>query len=358
MEEKQVHEIVAVRDAETIADEILQIKSETSRILDSAVSYAKRSAFEIGKRLIEAKALVPAGEWMAYIQETLDYSTDTAENLMRISREFDIAAVPQFGELNYGQMVAMFALPVPERKELVEKQDVSGMSVREIKKLIKDKEAAERAAEDAKREVREQQVESESLRQDLLIAQKKISEMEFSASQNVVNLADLERLKKEAEDSAKQIGKLKADNALQKEKIAELKANPEKVEVAVNDPTPERLEELKAEAARETEERIRTEYAAQVEERVREAIGQAEREKAMEDPRFVEINVALTQIQNLVMCVGTNFNQLREEGFPNVEVLSGKLEHFFDSILKDNFGFSVYEIVDETSDLSGKGGDT
>lgn len=342
---EHIQEVAVVRDAEIIANEILQIKSETFRILDSAVSYAKRSAFEIGKRLIEAKAMVPAGEWLSYLQETLDYSVDTAENLMRIAREFDIAAVPQFGDLNYGQMVAMFALPVPERKELVEKQDVSKMSVREIKKLIKEKEEAEQAAKDAKQSILEQQVETESLRNDLLIAQKRMSEMEISVSQSMADRAELEQLKKEADKDAKQIEKLRADNALQKKKIADLKANPEKIEVAVNDPTPERMKELKEEA----EARIRAEYDAKIEDRVREAIGQAEREKAMEDPRFVEINVALTQIQNLVMCVGTNFNQLRDEKNQLAENLSDKLERFFDRILSDNFGFSV--VCDISEDI-------
>lgn len=104
--------------------------------------------------------------------------------------------------------------------------------------------------------------------------------------------------------------------------------------IPMNEPTPERLEELRAEATRNAEVRIRAEYDAKIEERVREAVGQAEREKAMEDPRFVEINVALTQIQNLMMCVGTNFNQLRDEGFPKIEVLSEKLESFFDKMLE------------------------
>ena len=61
------NEIQAVRNISVIADELNAIKSQTSGILTAALSYAKRSCFEIGKRLEEAKALVNHGEWGAWL---------------------------------------------------------------------------------------------------------------------------------------------------------------------------------------------------------------------------------------------------------------------------------------------------
>ena len=134
------------RTPQEIAVEINVIKHQTMQTVAAA-------SFQIGKRLCEAKALVPAGEWLDYLQKQLDYKPTTAENLMRIYKEFgdeqmDLltgkSPAELFGGLNQSQMVAMFALPMESRKELLEDNPgLPEMSARDVQRLVKEKQAAE-----------------------------------------------------------------------------------------------------------------------------------------------------------------------------------------------------------------------
>lgn len=45
-------------------------------------------AIEIGERLLEAKDLVPHGEWGKWLKENVNYSQSTANNLMRLYKEY------------------------------------------------------------------------------------------------------------------------------------------------------------------------------------------------------------------------------------------------------------------------------
>lgn len=146
-----------IRSPEVIANEINAIKSQTSSILSAALSYTKRSCFEIGRRLEEAKALVPHGEWGAWLENNFEYSESTAGNLMRIYREFGGEQInlltgksdmETFEGLSQSQLIELFTLPKHSRVEFVEEHREEledGMSIREMRELIKEqKETIER----------------------------------------------------------------------------------------------------------------------------------------------------------------------------------------------------------------------
>lgn len=101
------------------------------------------SYWEIGKRLAQAKEQVPHGGWYDWINENLRYSEDTVENLMRIYREFP--KTESIRDLTYTKLVALFPLEQEERKEFMEENNVSEMTVRELKSEVKEwKEESER----------------------------------------------------------------------------------------------------------------------------------------------------------------------------------------------------------------------
>ena len=50
--------------------------------------FGSESVVQIGTRLEEAKQIVPSGEWTAYLTDKLGYKPSTAQNYMRIAREF------------------------------------------------------------------------------------------------------------------------------------------------------------------------------------------------------------------------------------------------------------------------------
>lgn len=146
-----VENTTSSRTADVIAAEINIIKAETGEII-------KRSIFEIGKRLCEAKEIVGFGNWAAWLEENVNYSESTAQNLMRAFREYGDEQINMitgdspadyFEKLNLSQMVALFPLPAGERRAFAEENNIEEKSVREIERLVREKKAAEEALKNA-----------------------------------------------------------------------------------------------------------------------------------------------------------------------------------------------------------------
>ena len=247
-----------VRSAEIIAAEINEIKTQTSGILAAAISYTKRSCFEIGKRLVEAKEIVPFGEWGAWLDSNFEYSESTAGNLMRIYREFGSEQIDMltgrspaetFEGLTQSQLVELFALPKGARTEFVDEHRAEltdgEMSIREMRELI-----------------RQQKETIEKQKKDIL--------------DNDESYGELVQEKKAAEAKNKEleqnIEKLQVE-------IEGLKDRPvEPVLKTVYEPSKDQIKEIKAEAVSKTEKK----YQADIDRLTEELKGKdAEREAAL-----------------------------------------------------------------------------
>ena len=118
------------RTPERIATEINVIKEQAREVFC-------RSAIEIGRRLFEAKSMIPHGSWGKWLEENVDYSERTAQNLMRVYEEYGRNANPQaIADLSYTQAVILLGLDRETRAELMETQDVAGMSTRELQEEV------------------------------------------------------------------------------------------------------------------------------------------------------------------------------------------------------------------------------
>jgi len=145
--------VVAVRSIEIVTAEITMIR-------DNARKVFLESVIQIGTRLEEAKQMVPSGEWTAYLTDKLGYKPSTAQNYMRIAREFGggqvsltgKTAADAFGQLSYSQILPLLGMPEDEREELAEENDLPNMSSREIAALVKERDEAKAAAEKAESE--------------------------------------------------------------------------------------------------------------------------------------------------------------------------------------------------------------
>lgn len=116
------------RTPELIAVEISAIKRNVRCMMVS-------SAAEIGKRLMEAKRLVPYGRWGEYLAG-LDYSDRTAQNLMRLAEEYQRAPAG-LEEVSYTQAVLLLGMPREQREAFVEGHDMDALSTRELQAEIK-----------------------------------------------------------------------------------------------------------------------------------------------------------------------------------------------------------------------------
>lgn len=160
------------RTVETVTLEIRTLQHQAQGII---LNYA----IEIGRRLEEAKAMLPHGEWGAWLKRELDYSQSTAQNFMRVFREYGdsqqslFGGAPKsqtFGNLTYSKALRLLAIPDEEERErFALENDVEHMSTRELNEALKARNKAEEEAAAA-------QAEAVSLRQQTERLQEQLSD--------------------------------------------------------------------------------------------------------------------------------------------------------------------------------------
>lgn len=206
------------RTIETITDEILDAQRRGGEAI-----------LTIGRCLIEAKEMLPHGEWLPWLNEKVAYSERTAQNFMAVARRY---SNPQtLADLGMAKALALLALPDSERDEFVQDHNVIDMSARQLKQAIKERDEARKAAEEAKA--------------DASAAEQARAKME--ADMAVVN-ASLAAAREEKQKADQEAARLEQE-------LADLKARP--VEVAVETVVdPEALEKATAEAVAEMQAKL------------------------------------------------------------------------------------------------------
>ncbi|SHJ16298.1 DUF3102 domain-containing protein, partial [Desulfosporosinus lacus] len=125
-----------------IAAEINRIKQETCKIMLT-------NALEIGKRLKEAKDLLPHGEWGKWLVESVSYSQRKANKLMQLYKEYGDKLFPDgagegrsnsptWANLTYNQALLLLGIPEDEREEFILEQDVNNITIRELNRALKE----------------------------------------------------------------------------------------------------------------------------------------------------------------------------------------------------------------------------
>ena len=217
------------RTVEAVTLEIRTLQHQAQQML---LSYA----IEIGRRLVEVKAMLPHGQWGGYIREQLGYSQSTANNLMRIFEEYGAAQQSLFGgvaksqaigNLSYTKALRLLALPADEREEFAEANDVEAMSTRELEQAIRERDEARRQAEEnrAQREAAEQA--QEKMAQDMALANERVAQ----AVRREEELArELEELRSRPVDVAVQHAEEQDLEQARREASAEAQARAEQLE--------------------------------------------------------------------------------------------------------------------------------
>ncbi|EHL05030.1 hypothetical protein HMPREF0322_04336 [Desulfitobacterium hafniense DP7] len=123
-----------------IAAEINTIKNQVGKVL-------LYSAIEIGRRLAEAKSLLPYGEWGRWLEESVSYSKRTATNLIRLFEEYgsQTSALPDrqaLADLTYTQGIILLGVPEEERAQFIAELDLENLSTRELQKAVQERNQA------------------------------------------------------------------------------------------------------------------------------------------------------------------------------------------------------------------------
>lgn len=282
-------EISVVRDINVIAAEINHIKNETKLMV-------LNNSIEIGRRLVEAKSIIGHGQWGNWLEESVNYSQRTAQNLMKIFNEYGSKQISLFGnsnsqafaDLNYSQAVALLAIPeIEEREKFVEENDLDNMSTRELQQAIKAREAAEREKEEAIKLAEELKNKTKIMEQERAQLKADIRNKDESLKFNKENIERLQdTLEREREGAKLQAKELKT-------KIKDIKSKLEEAKEAGND---EEAETLKEELSKKQNEA--NEYLRKIEEL---------EEKLKEKPVDVEV------VEKVPEAVQKELEKLREK---------------------------------------------
>ncbi len=269
------------RTLEVVAAEI---RTFTASMLNNII--------EIGRRMCEAKAMLPYGKFGDWIKENTGYSRSTANNFMRVFQEYGarqgslfgatLEDDQTFGKLTYTQALALLALPSGEREEFVETHDMEHMSTRELQAAIEERdEALKRAkiAEERAKAFEDDNTAMEAATLELVnerdVLKEKVKELEarppeVQQDQEAIDKAIAEAVQKANIAHATELAKVKASEEKKRKtlekKIAEAektaKAAEEKAETSGKEAGSE-ADTLRAEADRFKAEadRLRRELA-------------------------------------------------------------------------------------------------
>lgn len=200
------------RDIDIVTSEIILLKNQAQSM---AISFA----IEIGKKLIEAKALLNHGEWGEWLENKVQFSQRSANDFMKIYEEYGSAQTSLFSSnsqalanLSYTKVLKLLVIPKEERDSFVEENNVDEISTRELEKMIKERNEALKAKDEAERRAEQYELAQErasKAEKEIAVNNQKVSDLN---NQIEALQLDLEK-RKEAEKKAKA-------------KIKDLKENP------------------------------------------------------------------------------------------------------------------------------------
>ncbi|MDR1954307.1 MAG: DUF3102 domain-containing protein [Clostridiales Family XIII bacterium] len=244
MPEKVSQEVVEVADVRTPEIIAAEIKATVRTVRELALG----GAIRIGQCLAEAKELVGHGSWLEYLSESVGFSERSAQNYMRIFKEYGTqVANPQLvADLSYTNALRLLTLPDEDQKEIVSGLESGEVSPEDVAQEIETYKARAQQLEDEKKRLEDENVElqaaysgvsekldnvqkdidrykteaqavkadakfkiQEEVDTQVAAAKKELEEKASSASQ-----AELEELKKTLADAEARAAKAEKDKAL------------------------------------------------------------------------------------------------------------------------------------------------
>lgn len=221
-------------------------------IITEEILFYKRQAggaiIEIGKRLLEAKAQLSHGEWLPWLRDRVDLSERSAQNFMRLAREYSKSA--EIADLGASKALALLALPESERANFVsETHTVDGVEKTVPEMTAKELKEAIQARDQALREAQEADARAKS-------AEESRAKMEADMCQ----LKELQQRAREAEEEkARQL-------QAAEEELQALRSRPVEVAVETRDAAPEQLAAARAEGAKEAKQEAAKAHRRELEE--------------------------------------------------------------------------------------------
>lgn len=314
-------------------------------------------AIEIGERLLEAKDLVPHGEWGMWLKENVNYSQSTANNFMRLYKEYGNNQGNLFTTLTNSQTImnldvskalALTVLPPEEREEFVAEHDVEQMSTRDLKEALQENRELKQQQQQLQKQLEEKdrQVKETSAQLDTAITERQ--KMQEKLSEAVNQNAGYEKSLQVKIDAAKKLE--------QEKKAAEEKRRESEQKVQQLQQQIDALKEQKLQPDQQIIGQLRAEAEKQVQQQFQEQIEKLTQEKeraeqkaqqAEEKNRQLESKASSVQSRELIVfdekfkAFQDNYNQLNTLIAKMEDATAGKVREAVKkllSVMTENLG--------------------
>ena len=174
-------------------------EGRTIEVITDEILDAKRTGGEailtIGRCLIEAKDMLPHGEWTNWLVDRVEFSERSAQRLMRLAREWSNPTT--LSDLGASKALSLLALPPEEREQFVAENNVIDMSARQLEQAIKERDEAHKAAEQARAEAATAEQARAKMAEDMGLLKARLNGAQADRKNAV---RDVARLEKELEE--------------------------------------------------------------------------------------------------------------------------------------------------------------
>lgn len=304
-------ELANINTAPAEARSIETITAEINAIRGYAQAVVLSSAVEIGRRLKEAKELLPHGEWGKWLEEMVDFSQVTASRYMKLFEEYADRQGSLFGaevnlstlkNLSVSNALRLLAVPAEEREEFAAEHDVENLSAREMDKLIRERDEARAKAEaveqlraNAVKDVEELELYNAKLDDELAKAKEQIAELESRPVDVAVQEPDPAVIQQQIDAAVKAA---KAEAAEDRKKLKDKLDAAQKAQEML---TVELENQKKAAAKKEKELTEKQAGVTSIEkERLEREIAELKKQLAMSDAAVVTFNALFSQAQDIL----------------------------------------------------------
>lgn len=311
---------IAITQPENITNEQSEALALHQRILvnaNMAVACWTETCKDL-KRMRDAKLYTALGfeSFSAYTEQALGIKERQAYTYIQTLEKLGGEFLKQNADIGITKLSLLTSVPVMERQELVDNNDIAGMSVAEVKKLVAENDGRGEQISLLNEKIEGLIEESDEKQKDIDYAEQRIAELE-----------------KELENE---------------------RSKP--IEVAVQEPSEEQMNEIRAGALKEAEKQFKADkkalsekYKAEKEKALSEAKEKAEKELAEYKSKLAELDGAKTQVAEQVA-------ELQKKLAVASSPETVKFTFFFDSLQADyeKIFDSLKKIREENPDVAAK----
>lgn len=167
------------------------VAAEINSIIHQTEIIVLTNSLQVGRLLLEAKEMLPHGEFGDWCRNEIGYSKTKANELMQLFNEYganqaalfgSIAKSPTYELLTKSQAMALLPVPEAEREQFIAEHNATELSVRQLKEEVKKyKEQAEALTlqnENFAKESEDLESSLESTRHALTLSENRTAELE------------------------------------------------------------------------------------------------------------------------------------------------------------------------------------